>query len=128
MIEGYKGDTTDNQEVFDFIWNFITKQASKSTTASGSCLYRSDNGSLCCAAGCLISDKDYDPKMEGYGVTNRSIASLYFISRYYDINLLDKCQAAHDNVDTNDINLDFVQSFQNNMKEVAKNFNLKVPQ
>lgn len=50
------------QRLFDKVATHLLAQNEKSI-AYGTCLYRTDNG-LMCAAGCLISDDDYDPSME----------------------------------------------------------------
>jgi len=57
---------TTSQELFDYIASFLLKQGKQSRTpgGGGSCVYRGPNG-LMCAAGCVIPDEFYDPRMEG---------------------------------------------------------------
>lgn len=57
------------QQVFDQVARHLLTQGRKSvaTEHGGSiCVYRSPDG-LKCAAGCLIADGEYSPKMEGIG-------------------------------------------------------------
>lgn len=51
------------QEVFDHIVGHLRQQGERSTDGR-QCLYRGP-GTLKCAAGCLISDDEYYPGMEG---------------------------------------------------------------
>lgn len=55
------------QEVFDKVVSHLRGQGRKSRDSEG-CLYRSNPGnlaeSLACAAGALIEDSEYDPRME----------------------------------------------------------------
>ena len=51
------------QEVFTKVATHLLVQNEKSVTR-GACGYRGDGG-LKCAVGCLISDEDYSPQMEG---------------------------------------------------------------
>ena len=55
------------QELFDKIATHLLTQGARSESSIGRCLYRGDFGSKC-AVGCLISDEEYDPKMEGSSV------------------------------------------------------------
>ena len=52
------------QEVFDQAAKHLLTQNTKSTVGDVNCRYRGENG-LMCAAGCFISDDEYDPEMEG---------------------------------------------------------------
>ena len=49
-------------EVFQQCSDHLFQQGAKSTTEDGTCVYK--NGSMSCAAGCFISDEEYDPAME----------------------------------------------------------------
>lgn len=51
------------QETFNIVYNAILKQGCLSLDDKGYCLYRGPNGTKC-AAGHLIPDDKYDPKME----------------------------------------------------------------
>ena len=54
------------QEVFDQVAAHLLNQSERSLAElSNACKYRS--GKLSCAAGCLISDSEYNPAMEGRG-------------------------------------------------------------
>lgn len=61
--------TATAQEVFNQAKNHLLKQGGKSIVHVGfdgtKCAYRSHLGNgISCAAGCFISDEEYDPKME----------------------------------------------------------------
>jgi hypothetical protein len=49
-------------EVFQQCSDHLLQQGAKSIKDDGSCQYK--NGSMSCAAGCFISDEEYDPAME----------------------------------------------------------------
>ena len=52
------------QAVFDKVVKHLLTQKRRSKNKRGCCAYRSEGGGMC-AVGCLISDKAYDPKIEG---------------------------------------------------------------
>lgn len=58
------------QEIFDYVVRFLTKQAARSfekyENGVKKCKYRGPNG-LRCAAGCLIDDSEYKSYFEGRG-------------------------------------------------------------
>jgi hypothetical protein len=56
--------TASMQEVFDYVCKHLLKQNIQSLGRNGMCAYRGESN-LMCAAGCLISDKEYQIKMEG---------------------------------------------------------------
>lgn len=61
-------DTFTEQEVFEYVSKHLIKQNRKSFSIIGStgvknCVYRSSKGDKC-AAGCLMSDEEYDQSME----------------------------------------------------------------
>jgi len=61
------------QEIFDISSVHLLRQKKMSTLINPTshnpfCAYRGENG-LTCALGCLISDEDYRPEMEGRGVS-----------------------------------------------------------
>jgi hypothetical protein len=66
------------QQAFDHVVNHLRSQGKRSllhpsdenypptkTDDTDTCAYRSQDGKLMCAVGCLIDDKHYDPKIEG---------------------------------------------------------------
>lgn len=54
------------------------KQSKKAITSSdGICAYRGDNG-LKCAIGHLIKDENYNPELEGKGVSNIDVQKALF--------------------------------------------------
>lgn len=57
------------QEVYDQVKNHLLNQNAKSTDYKGNCKYRGDDG-FKCAAGCLMSDEEYEPEFdEALGVS-----------------------------------------------------------
>lgn len=54
------------QEVFDQVAKHLLEQKQVSTFAPNKCAYRGEAG-LKCAAGCLISGDEYNPKWENRG-------------------------------------------------------------
>ena len=54
------------QAVFDKVVKHLLTQKRRSESNRG-CAYRGKDGDMC-AVGCLISDKAYDPKIEGFSV------------------------------------------------------------
>jgi hypothetical protein len=83
-------------ELFATIVNHLWQQ--KIPAIINGCVYRGPNGTKC-AIGCLITDEEYDPRME-----NRTIISLrndfkvaaLQNSSQNDITLLEHLQAVHD--------------------------------
>lgn len=51
------------QEIFNRVARHLLDQGERSAT-DGGCLYRGPRG-LSCAVGCLLTDADYQPNMEG---------------------------------------------------------------
>ena len=52
------------QEVADKVATHLFTQGEPATDSKGECVYRAPV-TLSCAVGCLFSDEEYDPKMEG---------------------------------------------------------------
>ncbi len=55
------------REVFEYIKKHLLTQGRKATDPTGRCVYRvqaKDGETLKCAAGCIISDDEYNPSME----------------------------------------------------------------
>lgn len=83
------------QQVFDTVLNGIRAQGKASVDSKGDCMYRGIDGCKC-AAGLLIPDEVYDPKMET--VSAPQIISLYEgLSHLKEHSrLIDAMQYAHD--------------------------------
>lgn len=114
------------QETFDTVVRAILKQGKPSRDAIGACYYRT-HGGLKCAAGHLIPDELYDPKMEGKTVSHMDVR---FAVDGHDLGLLSRLQEAHDNAgahgdeDENGNTLDFVADFRRRVKETAEEYAL----
>jgi len=112
----------DNQQVFDFALGKIREQGKPATDNAVSCMYRAPNN-LRCVAGWLIPDEDYISEMEGSQVKDLvNPARLFFRRNEFDLNLIIAMQEAHDN---NAEGPAFVERFNEDMQEVATNFNLQ---
>lgn len=55
------------QKILQKVYNHLKKQNKKAQSKGGVCAYRLKKGSITykCAIGCLIPDKEYNPKFEG---------------------------------------------------------------
>ena len=91
--------TDSAQDVFNRVINHLVSQGQKSVSVDGLCLYRSPSGASC-AVGCLISEDDYSPSMEGadVGYIVRKYENLQWMQQFGE--LLDDLQDLHD-VDCN---------------------------
>ena len=79
------------QEVFDFVAHHLLTQNEKSLQGN-SCRYKSQR-TLKCAAGCLISDENYDKSLEGdtWDIVSKKLGMVNQWSLVRDL------QALHDN-------------------------------
>lgn len=57
-------ESMTRQEAFNKVYTHLLTQNSKSTNGGGTCMYRGENG-CSCAVGCLITDEEYRPWMDG---------------------------------------------------------------
>ena len=104
------------QEVFDQVKNHLLKQNARSGVLGErwKCKYRGLDG-LKCAAGCLISDEEYKPKMESrtwYGLIYNGLIK----ETQHDV-LIKKLQIIHDDTD--------VENWEKDLKELAKEHGLE---
>lgn len=81
-----------NQEAFDKMVAHLRKQGQKAQE-NGACRYRTKGG-LMCAVGCLLTDEEYRPGMEGKGVEH--MQHLYGVLQDLDPPLLAEMQDTHD--------------------------------
>lgn len=58
-------DATE-QQIFDQVARHLIKQKVRAVNEAGMCQYRPGNG-LMCAAGCLMTDEEYDVKFDQIG-------------------------------------------------------------
>ena len=86
------------KQVFDQVSEHLLSQGMKSKDKeTGFCVYRSND--ISCAAGCLISDEEYDPSMEGndwVDLVDNGIAPKEHHCLIFDL------QGIHDNFDVED--------------------------
>lgn len=82
------------QETFDRVAQALAAQGRQGRSKGSSCKYRGDDGTKC-AAGHLIPDEDYHPKLEG-GIVERSPLRELFDALGYEPIFVGRLQAAHD--------------------------------
>lgn len=91
----------DDQQIFDTVAKHLLEQGEKSEGPDPSsddgttCLYRGPNG-LKCAAGCLIPDEMYSPKLEGLNVNAVTMRKLFEAIGITSIRLVRDFQIIHD--------------------------------
>lgn len=107
------------QEVFDQVVNHLRKQGKQSFSKQGGCAYRGKEG-LKCAAGCLISDKEYEEKWEE--TDWKTLVKFHFPKEWtYHSNLIQDLQDVHDT----GIVVDNIQDvWEEGFKRVANTYNL----
>lgn len=87
-----------NQETFDAVVTHLRRQGRKALRGR-KCAYRGDDGTKC-AAGCLIPDDLYSPKLEGWSVCKSSTLDNpvpgIISGLGHDLDLVEALQGAHD--------------------------------
>lgn len=87
------------QEVFDIVARHLLTQNAKSIESDKPyCLYRSSDGKKC-AAGCLIPDAHYNPRMEN--ISWRELVCDYSFPHNHS-NLIHRLQEIHDHRQTSE--------------------------
>lgn len=128
-----------DQEMFDFCFNKIVEQGEPSINRLGACMYRSVNKNkkiLKCAAGHFIPDEEYLAGFESLacgcdvtdyiGNTNVEFGlSRYFEEKGLNHKLLRSMQKAHDTASQYH---QFINNFVQNMKVVALQYGLTMPE
>ncbi len=113
------------QEIFNIVWLAMKKQGRRSINRRSSqipgsdcrCMYRGPGG-LKCAVGCLLTDEEYDPEMEG-----KAVYEIELPKRLKPhARLLSLLQASHDGAF-----LDFWLEFSTCARAFAEEFGLTVP-
>jgi hypothetical protein len=118
------------QEIFTTAYLALLDQGEKSVDEFGACVYRSEVGA--CAIGHLIPDdvaEHWDSLRDSY--FDSSIYSIvkarkgFGVKKWMEdnIELLSEIQSAHDKADATD----FVKSFREEMKQIADEFGLEIP-
>jgi len=106
------------QEIFDFISNHLLTQNERSGDVGYrkmfSCKYKSSTG-LKCAVGCLMSDEEYDVKLEGYGINSNKFNKFNISEDRKD--LLRALQMIHDSIKPD--------SWKRELEMFAKNLHLE---
>ena len=105
------------QAVFDKVVKHLLTQKRRSESKRGGCAYRGKGGDMC-AVGCLISDKAYDPEIEGFVVHATEVLAKLAESGVptYNRTLLTDLQDIHDRIEVN--------HWKTHLKDLAKHHNL----
>ena len=129
-MTGYKphpetlGDNPTRQQIFDFVVNHLFNQGVKAGGPNEGCYYRTSDGALSCAVGCLIPDKLYDEAMECGTVHTLLLRFCNILPDYFWSNrfFLKELQILHDTCpDTK-----FTTTYLNeNFKDIAFRYGLK---
>ena len=110
------------QQIFDQVARHLLKQKVRAVNTVDACKYRTENG-LMCAAGCLISDEEYDPMFETFG----SWASVVRASRATSVHeyFITQLQQMHDTKPSKDQPVDFVARLEQFANKHHLQFNLE---
>jgi len=100
------------QEVFDQVANHLLTQKRKSKDGGIYCKYRDSKGNKC-AAGCLISDKEYDETMEN--ISWAQLVEDRYVPHYHGV-LIRDLQIVHDK--------EYQSRWKSALKRVAKEYKL----
>lgn len=91
------------KQIFYKVKKHLLRQGERSVSSGGWCLYRSDDGAMSCAVGCLMTDDMYSLDFEGKSVAELEddvmtpIIGVRKGSREYKLVLLEALQEVHDN-------------------------------
>lgn len=108
----------DNQEAFNRVVTHLRRQGRKSGDPStGFCKYRSAEG-LRCAAGVLLTDEFYEPRLEGFDVVHLSDVFGRALP-HVDIRLIRALQIVHDGAP--------VHVWERGFNDVAQRWGLTMP-
>lgn len=112
------------QEIFDTIALHLFTQGKRATDFNQSynwkvCRYRTSDG-LKCAAGCLIPDDKYDPKMEGWAINGEKVRTYLPQFVIDNIWLVVDLQKAHDSAGDET----FIRDVSDSLKNIAIKHNL----
>lgn len=120
------------QEIFNTAWEKVTAQGKKCVTTYGTCLYHNPRTANKCAAGHLMNPAELAFAKDYVGSINALLmkpGSEEVFRPFWEENkeLILHIQQAHD-VGAVDKGPDFVETFQENMRMLAKKFKLEVPE
>lgn len=107
------------QQVFDQVVSQMIKQGQQSALDNGLCKYRGPNG-LMCAAGCLMSDDEYNPSFDRGAGSWDMLVDKKLVPPHHSA-LIRKLQICHDRAD----NIEGVIQGMRRLGEID-NFNLDV--
>lgn len=85
------------QQIFDQVVSHMLKQGRQSALENGLCKYRGPEG-LMCAAGCLMSDDEYNPNFDKGAGNWHSLVNKKIVPSHHSM-LIRKLQICHDFAD-----------------------------
>ncbi len=110
-----------NQDAFNIVWeHFVVKGNPPSRSELYGCAYRGENGERC-AAGLLIPDEKYTPKMEGFTVYEGFVFDA--LPGGLDVRFIGALQNAHDDADPKT----FREDVRESLEGVASRYGLEIP-
>lgn len=116
----------NKQEVFNIVSNHLMTQGERAMSeieGKMQCVYRAPDGKKC-AAGCLIPDHLYHPRMEGKNVTHPFLKDAL---AGFDLVFVDELQQLHDLLTRGDEATDIRELFRVRLIKFAEKHNLMVP-
>lgn len=112
------------QAIFNKVAKHLLEQGAPAKNGE-TCVYRALDGKRC-AVGCLISDKYYDPCMEGNSVDTMMVRSFDLPSYFEEhLSLLSHLQDVHDDCSLTKRGMFKKRHLLLRLRQVAKTFNLK---
>ena len=106
---------TTDEEVFNYVKEFLLEQGEKSYSTKHGCAYRGEDNRKC-AIGCLILDEFYDEEFEG-GLPNSNDGPKGYLIRdaiekslpnwQMNLDLLSNVQSIHDNYEVENWRYEF---------------------
>ena len=129
--EIFASSNIERQSIFDHVINHLLKQGKRSITLfpishpHTLCRYRNGSGDMC-AIGCLLSDKEYTPSMEGKSIYQIDLP----IRLKSHLIFLSELQFFHDCPSNWNKNSKYSHSFSarglQHLSEIAEKYNLTV--
>ena len=122
----------DRSDVFNYIVEHLRKQGTRSIfidfEGDENCLYRGDEGTMC-AAGCLMTDDEYHPSLEGNAIDH--LLKMKRLSPSLDdrikpnLNMLMDLQNFHDSILQYEDDGAFTESTEVHICELRGKWNIK---
>lgn len=122
--------TERRQAIFNYVWNFLKEQREPSRVSEYAaldgnvCMYKSPEGKKC-AIGCMITEDQYDPSMEGKDIRSSKISHLFHQD---DLLFLQSLQWVHDSWEPVPKNNKYkFTDMADRLRNIARDYNLTAP-